>query len=511
MSMALDKTPQRDAEYTNVTMVTKRQGLQRGIDSRCDPKKHEKSVMSRSGITILSIAMICLTALGASALGPHEVVLLVNTNSQRSVDIAVAYARLRNVPEINIVRLGLSTNQSAQSIAMSREEFTRDIWLPANAAVKDRGIGDHILAWVYSVDFPVKITTDPQVSITGLTFTRNKLPDKKLVSRGLWRSPLFGGPMNPDARTSPSQSFDVARGLLGEDMPLPCMLLGYAGVRGNSKEVVLKCIENGVASDRTRPAGMVYFLTSDDVRSRARDWQFQAAQKRLSVMGVSSVITNNVTPGRTNILGVMAGVADLDPRRFGTFLPGSIADHLTSCAADFANAAQTKLSAWIDAGASVSAGTVTEPFAMWTKFPCAWTYVHYASGCTAIESLSQGVSCPMQILLVGEPLACPWAPDASLIITGLEARVVSGMVRAVAEVKSHASRSFVRYMFLMDGRVVPGAPGVKATQAGSGNSIDLETSSLSDGSHTLRAVAYTSGSVRGQVFAEKTFVVKNRK
>lgn len=468
--------------------------------------------MNRHGIFCLSAAAAFLAALNAVALGPHEVLLLVNTNSQCSIEVAAAYARLRSVPGINVVKLGIPMEQGCAPVGISAEDFTRRIWLPANEAVKDRGIGDHILVWVYSVDFPTRVTMNPQVSINGMTFMRNKPVESTLISKGSWRSPLFTSPNNPGGGgVSPSQSFDVSRAWLGEDMPLPSMMLGYAGDRGNSKEAILNCIESGVKSDRTRPTGTVYFVTGGDIRSKAREWQFPVAQQKLLTMGVASVITNNLPSGRTNILGMIVGLADLVPRQFGRFLPGSIADHLTSFAGDFQTSAQTKLSAWIEAGATVSAGTVVEPLALWTKFPCAWVYVHYATGCTAIESLYQGVSCPLQLLFVGEPLACPWAPVASVTLAGLEAATVSGIVSVKANVASRGDRAFPRCVFLLDGRTIPGALGIKATQAGNGNAIEIDTSSLSGGPHVLRAVAYSTGSVHLQVFTEKTFVVKNGK
>ena len=466
--------------------------------------------MIKRATSCLFVAAIVLAAVNAAALGPHEVLLLVNTNSQQSVTIAFEFARLRHVPESNVVLLGLPVDQAVPPVAVSRDYFTQHIWLPANKAVKERGIGDHILAWIYSVDFPVEITANPPISIEGLTFTRNNQIGSALVSNGEWQSPLFAAPANPQGMAFPSQSFDVARGMLGDDMPLPSMMLGFAGQSGNSLEVIHRCIENGVQSDRTHPRGTIYFVTGEDIRAKARSWQFEAASDRLSQMGVASVITNATPHGKTNILGMLVGLANVAPLQYGRFLPGSMADHLTSCAGDFKNKAQTKLTAWIDAGAGASAGTVTEPKAIWMKFPSAWTYVHYAAGCTAIESLYQGVSCPLQILLVGEPLACPWAPDASVELFGLDGEVLTGSVLIRADVTAKKyDRSFVRYAFLLDGRTIPGVEGIKAAQARNSNTIEIDTSSLPNGSHTLRVVAYSSGSVRSQVFVEKAFVVKN--
>ena len=41
-------------------------------------------------------------------------------------------------------------------------------------AIEERGLGAHLLAWVYSVDFPVRIGTTPPLSIQGITLTGMK-------------------------------------------------------------------------------------------------------------------------------------------------------------------------------------------------------------------------------------------------------------------------------------------------------------------------------------------------
>ena len=263
-------------------------------------------------------------------------------------------------------------------------------------------------------------------------------------------------------------------------------------------------------SDGTRPTGTVFFITGGDIRAKAREWQFVGVKARLAKSGVGAVVTNVPPAGRDGILGILAGSADVVPAQYGAYLPGSICDHLTSYAAVFDSGYQTKLTAWIEAGATVSAGTITEPTSRWTKFPSAWVYAHYANGCTAIESMYQAVSCPLQLLIVGEPLACPWAPEAAMTLSGLEKEEVSGVIRVSAEVRTTSERMFTRHVFLLDGRTIPGAAGVKAKQEKEGNTIEIDTTTIPAGRHTIRAVAYGAGSVRAQVFAEREIKVGRR-
>ena len=432
------------------------------------------------------------------ALGPHEVLVLANGNSADSVEIAKAFIRLRNIPETNMVRLHLPASVTGSPAQATREEFTRLIWSPAVQAMRRRGIADHILAWVYSVDFPILIQTSTPMSIQGLTFLRNRLPDPEHVRRGTYISPLFSDLIQPESTPHFSQTFDVYHRWLGTDMPLPSMMLGYIGERGNSKDTVLKCLKNGVTSDRNAPKGTIYFVTSDDIRSTCRDWQFPSVQRELNALGVESVITRQFPVGRKDIVGLMMGAEVVDPRQDTGYLPGCMAEHLTSAAAIFHYGHQTKLSAWIRAGTTASAGTVTEPFSAWTKFPSARFFVHYVAGCSLIESFFQSIRCPLQILLVGEPLTQPWASTAEVILHGLEKPTVSGVVTVRAVVKAEPGEHYGKFMFLLDGRVV-----------GRRQTLTFDTSKVKDGVHSLRAIAYRTGLVRNQSFVEKRIRIKN--
>jgi uncharacterized protein (TIGR03790 family) len=444
----------------------------------------------------LIVLVLSLLARSALALGPHELLVLANRNSSNSLDLARQYAILRRVPEINIVALDLPANSE---IGVSPETFSRRIWGPAQAAVKERGLGDHIRAWVYSTDFPVRIQTDPPLSIQGLTFLRNQLPGGDIVSKGAYASPLFAGPDNPRIAGFPAQSLDVPAAWLGQDMPLPSMMLGVTGPNGNTKEEILACLRRGAQADGTRPAGTIYFVTNSDVRSRCREWQFAPAVRELQEQGLAAILTNSLPDTATDILGAMLGAAEVPMRSERTFLPGAMAEHLTSFGASFDSREQTKITEWIRAGASASAGTVTEPYSLWTKFPHARFYAHWAAGCTTLESFYQSLRCPLQILLVGDPLAAPWAPGSTLSLRGLESGTLQGTVTAEVRVNSRNNETFSRFVFLLDGKTLRN-PSKDPT-------VRLDAAALKPGVHALRAVAFAVGSVHAQIFTEQPFVV----
>jgi hypothetical protein len=64
---------------------------------------------------------------------------------------------------------------------------------------------------------------------------------------------------------------------------------------------------------------------------------------------------------------------------------------------------------WLEAGATASYGTVSEPCSYWQKFPHpAVLLKHYLSGATAVEAYWKSVAWPAQGVFIGEPLAAPY-------------------------------------------------------------------------------------------------------
>jgi uncharacterized protein (TIGR03790 family) len=446
------------------------------------------------------ITVFWLAVATAHAVGPHELLVLVNRASKDSKAVASEFVKLRQIPAQNVVYLDLGSSVSIDPPKMTVDEFIKLIRDPAVSAMKERGIDDHILAWIYSVDFPTRVDTDHKMSIQGITFTKGEVPKVIDIKRGLYKSALFGGPDRPGGVAHYSQTFDFSRESLRGDMPVPSMLLGYSGNRGNSVQMIRDYLKKGVLSDGTSPSGTVYFVKSDDIRSTCREWEYEAAVVELARYGVEARIVKRFPDTGQKIIGLTAGLARVTPANSGSYLPGCMAEHLTSMGGVFHAAGQTKLSAWLESGATASTGTATEPYALWTKFPHARFYVHYAAGCTMIESFYQSLRCPLQILLVGEPLACPWGDlDATLEIDGLAEKLSSGKVFLAARVKGKEARRYRRFTCLLDGKIVA-----------KDSEFWLDVERLNEGEHRFRVVARSTGFVSQQVFTEKIFTVSDK-
>jgi len=484
---------------------------------RCGCKIQDAGLRGRHASAIVAavrtalktvICFVCLVCFvrflllppSAFALGGHELLVLANGNSEVSLRVARKYVELRRIPAENLVVLPVPARLTESPRPVSHADFTRHIWEPAQKALAERGIADHVLAWAYSTDFPVAVSIHEGMSIQGITFLRNKAPRIPAdVNRGNYGSPLFTGPDRPTAMGHFAQSLDMYRRWLGTTMPLPSMMLGYTGKLGNTEKEVIHALQMGKKADNTAPTGTVYFVTSSDIRSKCRQWQFWGAVKELTRLGVRARVTDDFPSGKEDVLGVMMGAANVKPRAAGSYLPGAMAEHLTSAAAVFTGSSQTKLTAWIRAGASASAGTVVEPRAIWTKFPSARFFVHYASGCTMMESFCQSIRCPLQVLLVGDPLAAPWMPAPELIVDGMEPGTEGATVLLRAEVKDERGH-YGKFLYLLDGRIIGREPLMK-----------LRAGEIPAGDHVLRVVAYRTGLVRTQVFVERSLTVRDGK
>lgn len=451
----------------------------------------------RFSSALLLLLSLCVRS--GEALGPHEIALLVNEGSPRSIAVANYYASKRGIPESNIVFLRLPDSVLEPAARISPSDFTRCIWEPANKTLADRGVQDHILAWVYSVDFPVAVTTPTEMSIQGITFVRNMLPPNDDIKFGRYRSPLFCGADRPEGPIPPARTLESFKDLLGEKMPLPSMMLGFMGSRGNELADVFRCIDSGVQSDSTCPSGTVLFLVNQDIRSKCRHWQYPSAVQALRTRRIDAHIADNPAAAQHPLIGLMMGVA-WAPGISCRYLPGAMVEHLTSAGAFFHHYDQTKLTWWIHWGATASAGTVTEPFAIWTKFPSASFFVHYADGCTMLESFFLSIACPLQILLVGDPLAAPWKLPGRLVLGPPFCDEKSERILFRVSMEGWPSQSVCKVLLDDRGTDISVQNGI----------IDMTAPDLADGTHVLRVVAYTPGIARHQMFAEREFSITNR-
>ncbi len=191
----------------------------------------------------------------------------------------------------------------------------------------------------------------------------------------------------------------------------PSMLLAARNV-----EQGRALIDRGVAADgalllRGRPPATAMFLTTDDVARRVRTRLYPAPGYLAGPRVDIRIAPAAELAAARQVLMAITGSArvQLDPAP--DWAPGGLGDHLTSVGGDlFGNHGQSTVLAWLDAGATASHGTVSEPCNHLQKFPHPQVLLgHYLQGATAIEAYWKSVAWPQQSLFVGEPLAAPFA------------------------------------------------------------------------------------------------------
>lgn len=178
----------------------------------------------------------------------------------------------------------------------------------------------------------------------------------------------------------------------------------------------LALIDRGVASDGTlglrgAPPVTALFTTSTD-RARNVRAALYPPDGPVPAHGLDVQVSALVdAAGSQRVMMMQAGAARVPQLDALGFVPGALADHLTSFGGRLdGRGQQMTVLEWIAAGATASHGTVSEPCNHLQKFPHPQLLLlHYVQGSTAIEAYWRSVAWPQQSLFVGEPLAAPFA------------------------------------------------------------------------------------------------------
>lgn len=318
----------------------------------------------------------------------RELGLIINDDDPYSVQVGAHYARARGIPVNQILHVSVPVKGS-----LSAAEF---------AQLKERVdafFGDRVqaLAMAWKVPYAVECN-----SITGaMTLGFDPGLCKTSTCAASRPSAYFG-----------SRSIRPWR---DHGMRLS-MLLAASDV---SQATAL--IDRGVRSDGTLgrkgalPANVHFVSTSDRVRS-VRERLFPPAGL-VPNFGLDVFLDKSDALDKPQrVVMYLTGAEQVRKLDEVQFLPGALADHLTSFGGLLDRpTGQMNVLSWLDAGATASYGTTSEPCAHLQKFPHPQALLlFYAQGATAIEAYWKSVAWPQQGLFVGEPLAAPFAPSQAL-------------------------------------------------------------------------------------------------
>jgi len=331
-------------------------------------------------------------AVPRAGLTASELAVIVAEGDALSEAAALAYQRARGIPEAQLLRLQVPTDRDVLSV----EEFQK-----LKAAI-DARLPDSAQA-------------------TLLTFNRPSRVQGPTCSMSITSAMAFGYDAawcGGCASTKASPYFDSETTRPWTDLKIrPSMMLGAA-----TPAEAEALIARGAAADGSRPAGTGWLLRTPDAARSVRFpdwtglpalWGGPAPLLDLRYRDASADPQNQTVRGQDGLLFYFTGLAAVEGIADNRWLPGAVADHLTSTAGQLPGAnGQMPATAWLTAGATASYGTVEEPCNHTDKFPKVSVLLnHYLRGATVLEAYWKSVHRPGQGLFVGEPLARPW-PDA---------------------------------------------------------------------------------------------------
>lgn len=353
-----------------------------------------------------------------TALEAKDLAIIVNTDDPQSVAVGAYYATKRGIPSANVISLALGANwATAKTTTVPSATFAGwktqiDAKTPAN-----------VQAYAVTFIYPSIVQCMSLTSAIAFGF------DMKYCSTPC--NPTADSPYYDSTSSTPHTTHAMR----------PAMVLASTTVEG-AKQLV----DRGVSADRTFPLARGYLVKTNDTARNVRwpdfvsvdkDWNRPESLAFSYIDNAAGTASNTIT-GKKDVLFYFTGLTTVPELATNEYLPGAVADHLTSYGGQIPESGQMSILRWLEAGATASYGTVVEPCNFTTKFPEISTFLdHYFAGESLIEAYWKSVAKPGEGLFIGEPLARPYGTtwstkDGALVIEttsltpGKKYRVESG-------------------------------------------------------------------------------------
>jgi uncharacterized protein (TIGR03790 family) len=329
-------------------------------------------------VATFGVAAETRVSLPRTGLVPDDLAVIINDDDPQSQQIGSYYQNARGIPAANMIHLKFKPGHNS---------LTKDEFLQLKSII-DRVTPDHIQAYAVAWTNPYRVGCMSLTSALAFGYDENYCSKKcgPTAASSYFNSPSI----------NPSTDHKLR----------PAMMLA-----GTNFEMVKSLIDRGVESDHSFPTGRAYLLlTSDKVRS-VRSIYFEQTAKELADVFPIEILEAESIIDRQDVLFYFTGLAQVPNLQTLGFLPGALADHLTSTGGQLTDSKQMSSLRWLEAGATASYGTVVEPCNHPQKFPFPGIAMfHYSIGATAIEAYWKSVAWPGEGIFIGEPLARPFAP-----------------------------------------------------------------------------------------------------
>jgi uncharacterized protein (TIGR03790 family) len=322
-------------------------------------------------------AAAILAARSGTGFGPRQLAVVIDTADPLSVQIGEYYVAKRHIPPINVARVAFDDHRRVMTASrFARVKTAVDAQLPPTVQA-------YALTWVQ----PYRVDCMAITSAFAFGFSHSYCARACVPTR---YSPYF------DSNTRrPYDELHIR----------PAMSIAAESFAGAKA-----LIDRGVRSDGTAPRGTAYLLRGRNAKRDVRAAGYADARMLVGNRIRVRVVAAPYLAGRRDVMFYFIGAEWVPGLGTNRFLPGAIADHLTSFGGELTGSSQMSSLEWLEAGATGSYGTVVEPCNFVAKFPNpALVMRYYLEGETLIESYWKSVAMPGQGIFIGEPLAAPYA------------------------------------------------------------------------------------------------------
>ena len=314
----------------------------------------------------------------APSIRPDNVAVVVNDQDKNSLEVGDYYLNARNIPRKNLITVSISTKIAE----LSEKQFT-----PIREKIFSN-LSPNIQVIVLMWTLPYAVRCNSITSAISLGY-EPKFCEKSCAIGN--KNPYYNS-----ASHHPNQDYNMRLSIL-----LPT----------DSIDLAKSIIDKGVLSAFKSNEATAYFLkTKDKNRSKPRERFYPPDLTKIeSKKLILRTINIDFIQDKKDVMFYFTGAKFVTFLETINFMPGAIADHLTSRGGVLYNTSQMSSLKWLEAGATGSYGSVSEPCNFWQKFPNPEVLLnHYLAGDTLIEAYWKSVYWPAQGLFIGEPLAAPY-------------------------------------------------------------------------------------------------------
>lgn len=319
--------------------------------------------------------------LPAPGLQPEQLAVVINTRDVLSWRIAEYYRKRHGIPKENLIQVSFDpAKPSVHPGEFAVMKHKLDTLTPA-------GVQAYLLTWAQ----PYRVGCMSITSAVAFGF------DKRYCAKG-----CVGTAVNEYARSSGFQAWD-------EFGIRPAMMLA-----ADNFSDARALINRGVLSQGwyfkgpgKRPAA--YLVTTREQARSVRKVYFADVERYFGERLPVHIEHSEGITGADDIMFYFTGARFVEGLRQNRYLPGAVADHLTSSGGKLTNSNQMSAMAWLQAGATGSYGTVVEPCNLLPKFPDPRRLMAlYLGGHTLLDAYWKSVLMPGQGVFIGDPLAAPF-------------------------------------------------------------------------------------------------------